>query len=281
MGTSKSEKDTENKNAYETENFVPIEDYTGEGFTLRNANPKTGEIAEESREEVITSVKEYFLTNYKTEVEIHNIVSAVDAVSVFVESVGEPHFYSFAIVPVDVESKEVKTDEVWSEEGQVENGIEGGLYKMAFAEQFDNLDAFLEKSAQEQPITGTPQAVIQGVKGNGYTTPYYFISTFDDVFSKALDQYLENPQITSEELKRFFNKHVISSDGVSIAIEFYMADSAEEPDENVFNEIYAKLQDQGLPRGEYYLFLNDGFIDKKRAIGKKENTLDKTFEVDF
>lgn len=57
-------------------------------FTLRQANPKTGYIAQENREEVITAVEGFFQPNYQTKVQVHNIVSAIDSVSVFVESVG-------------------------------------------------------------------------------------------------------------------------------------------------------------------------------------------------
>src|SRR5690625_478094 len=130
QGKNENTKDNENdkQNAYEEENYVPIQEYTGEGFTLRDANPKTGEIAEENREEVVTAVEGFFKNKDKTEVDVHNIVSAVDGLSVFVESVGEPHFYSFAIVPIDIKNKEVKTDQVWSQEGQVESALNSGLY---------------------------------------------------------------------------------------------------------------------------------------------------------
>src|SRR5690625_6560712 len=125
MGSTGDEKQGENEaikdnesdkqNAYEQENYVPIQEYTGEGFTLRDANPKTGEIAEANREEVVTAVEDFFINKYKTEVDVHNIVSAVDGVSVFVESVGERHFYSFAIVLIEIKYKEVNTDLVWYE----------------------------------------------------------------------------------------------------------------------------------------------------------------------
>src|SRR5690625_3394370 len=122
QGKNENTKVNENDkgNDYEEENYVPIQEYTGEGFTLRDANPKTGEIAEANREEIVTAVENFFKSKYKAEVNVHNMVSAVDGVSVFVESVGEPHFYSFAIVPIDIKNKEVKTDQVWSQEGQVE-----------------------------------------------------------------------------------------------------------------------------------------------------------------
>src|SRR5690625_1213560 len=156
QGKNDNTKDNGNdkQNDYEQENYVPIQEYTGEGFTLRDANPKTGEIAEENREEVVTAVEDFFESKYKTEVNVHNIVSAVDGVSVSVESVGEPHFYSFAIVPIHLENKEVKTDQVWSQEGQVEGALRGSLYVMAFEEEFAKLDDYLEGVQEEHPIVG-------------------------------------------------------------------------------------------------------------------------------
>src|SRR5690625_1096691 len=71
QGKNDNTKDNGNdkQNDYEQENYVPIQEYTGEGFTLRDANPKTGEIAEENREEVVTAVEGFFKNQYKTEVD--------------------------------------------------------------------------------------------------------------------------------------------------------------------------------------------------------------------
>src|SRR5690625_136012 len=100
----------ENKK-YDPNHYAPIQEYTGEGYALEGACEETGEIANEHREEVEKAVEDFFENEYKTEIKVHNIVSAKDGVSVFVESIGEPHFYSFAIVPVDIKNKEVKTDQ--------------------------------------------------------------------------------------------------------------------------------------------------------------------------
>ncbi len=72
------------------------------------------------------------MEKYKTEVIVHNMVGAVDGATVFVESVGEPHFYTYAIVPIDVDQKEVNSENVWSQEGQVENAIITGIFAMIF-----------------------------------------------------------------------------------------------------------------------------------------------------
>src|SRR5690625_4223795 len=130
QGENDNTKDNGNdkQNAYEQENYIPIQEYTGEGFTLRDANPKTGEIAEANREEVATAVEGFFKNKYKTEVDVHNIVSAVDGVSGCGESVGATQVDPFETAPMDIKNKQVKTDQVWSQEGQVESGLKSGLY---------------------------------------------------------------------------------------------------------------------------------------------------------
>lgn len=281
MGKSKDEKEPatnsekEPMNTYEAENFVPIQEYTGEGFTLRNANPKTGEIAEENREEVVASVEDFFRKKYKTEVDVHNIVSAVDGVSVFVESVGEPHFYSFAIVPVDIKNEEVKTGEVWSQEGQVEDAINSGLYVMAYEDEFANLDALLEEIEEEHPVVGQNIEVVENTKGNGYNTSYYFTKvTFDPLYK----EYLKNPQITKKELMSFLEEEGFNPAAVAlVSIRFYMEEANAEPDEEVYDDIYKRLNEaEGIPAGRYTIILNDNAIDRTSAIGKKDNTINKT-----
>ena len=262
-------------NEYEKENYVSVQEYTGEGFTLRNANPKTGEIAEANREKLEKAVKDFFLEDYKTEVKVHNIVSAMDGVSVFVESIGEPHFYAFAIVPVDVENEVVKTDSVWSQEGQVESAIRSGLYVMAYEEEFAKLDEFLEGIEAEYPIVGMNIEVAAKTHGNGYHTPYYFSkATFDPMY----EEYSRNSEITREDLRTFLEDNGFQPFGMArVSIRFYMEESNSKPDENIYDEIYSKLEKiQGIPKGHYTLILNDNYIDRTSAIGEKENTIDKT-----
>lgn len=276
---SNSENNEKNSklNKYEKENYVSIQEYTGEGFTLRNANKKIDDIVQESREDIVTAVELFFENQYNTQIKVHNIVSAIDGASVFVESIGEPHFYTFAIVPIDVKNNIIHISNVRSEEGQVENAIQGGLYAMAYEKDFKNLDNILENIAEEHPVTGTPFKVIERVKGNGYTTPYYFISTLGDVFDDLFEQYMENPNMTKKELNNYFTENEFDPDTLSFGIEFYMEDQKQKPNEEVYDAIFKTIEEApNIPKGEYYVFLNDNFIDRIRGIGKKENTIEKT-----
>ncbi|MBO0589194.1 DUF1672 family protein [Sporosarcina sp. E16_8] len=273
-----NEPSTKNKkNAYETENFVRIQDYTGEGYKLRDSRPETGQLAEENREEIEGAVKRFFISNYKTEVIVHNIVGAVDGASVFVESVGVPHFYTFAIVPIDVENKTVKLDTIRSQEGQVEEAIQGGLYAMAFEDKFRKLDKYLENVVETSPVVGTPIEAIENVMATGFSTPYYYVTTFDDIFDELYQVYLANPQITKKELTEFFNENSFNPKNLAITIEFYSKNAIEQPNKEVFNKIVMEIEQmEDIPRGEYSIYLNDNFIDKRRGIGNKDNTLERT-----
>lgn len=75
-------KQLKNKQQYKNKSKL-----TREGYELDNGE-KTDKIAEVNREEIDGAVKAFFRGTYKTEVKVHNVVSAVDGATVFVESVG-------------------------------------------------------------------------------------------------------------------------------------------------------------------------------------------------
>ena len=267
-------KNLDKQNAYEDENFVRIQDYTGEGFELRGSLKETGKIAEDNRTEIEKAVQAFFMENYKTEVTIHNFVSAADGVSVFVESVGEPHFYTFAIVPVDVKNKEVKIDSVWSQEGQVENAIQSGLYAMAFDQKFQKLDEYFNKLVQEYPVVGRSMEVIENVRVDGFATPYYYMSTVGDTFETILEMYLEDPKITKEDIMSYFHHNEFDTKFAIITVYLFMEEADTEPDNEIFTTIVSDLNElDGIPRGEYTVILNNNLVDKRTGIGTKDNTL--------
>ncbi|WP_338655039.1 DUF1672 family protein [Sporosarcina psychrophila] len=267
---------TENKrNAYEIENFVRVQDYTGEGYKLRDSRPETGKLAEEHRGEIEEAVQKYFLSTYKTEVIVHNIIGAVDGATIFVESVGEPHFYTYAIIPIDVDSETVETDEVWSEEGQVENAIQGALYAMIYEQEFATLDEYLESILQKYPVVGVPIEAIEKVGGSGFSSSVYRTSKLGNEFQGIYDMYLENPEISKEEIKKNLSKADFKPDQMLILIELFMKESDTEPDQAVFDKIVSDINElEGIPRGAYTIILNDNLIDKRRGIGTKDNTLE-------
>lgn len=50
-----------------------------------------------------------------------------------------------------------------------------------------------------------------------------------------------------------------------------MAEGVEDPDKDVFDAIVQTIKEaEGIPQGEYFIYLNDHYIDKRRGIGKKK-----------
>ncbi|MFZ0578220.1 MAG: DUF1672 family protein [Psychrobacillus psychrotolerans] len=257
-----------------TENLVSIQDYNGEGYALKNGE-ETDKIAETNREDIEIAVKKFFSDKYKTEVIVHNLVGAADGVSVFVESVGEPHFHAFAIVPIDVKGKTVKTDSVWSQEGQVEDALSGGLYAMAYEKEMSNLDTFVNQVITNYPVIGKNMEAVNNTD-SGYSTPYYYISVFDDVFNELNNLYLKNQNISKEELRKTLDESKFNPDAVNVTLNFFMKEANTDPDEEAYDEIYNKIKTtDGLPRGSYALILNDNLINSKYGSGSKPNTLNK------
>lgn len=264
---------TNAENQQANDRLVPVQEYTGEGYTLRNGE-KTDKIAHENKEEITKAVEKFFLDEYKTEVIVHNMVGAVDGASVYVESVGEPHFYTFAIVPIDVSQKKVHTDKVWSQEGQVENAIKTALFAMVFDEEVAVLDRYIEELIKNEPLTGRTKEALERVSAAGYATPYYYTNSSGDEFNVLLEHYFKNPNISREELKSIFTPEMYSANRITFTIYLYMNEENLKPDDKLFKKIVSDIEDmEGLAKAAYSVLLNDNFIDKKSGVGYKDNSL--------
>lgn len=260
--------------AMNTENLVSIQDYNGEGYALRNGE-ETDKIAEANREDIEAAVKKFFSEKYNTEVIVHNLVGAVDGVSVFVESVGEPHFHAFAIVPIDVKNKTIKTDAVWSQEGQVESALSAGLFAMAYEKEIDNLDVFVNQVIKDYPVVGKTIEAVNNTS-SGYYTPHYFISAFDDVFDKLNNLYLQDQNISKKEIRKFLDESKFNPEAVSVTLNFFMKEANTEPDEKAYDEILNKINESvDFPKGAYALILNDNTINSKYGTNSNDNSISK------
>ncbi|MFJ7827802.1 DUF1672 family protein [Psychrobacillus sp. NPDC096623] len=261
--------------AMNTENLVSVQDYNGEGYALRDGE-ETDKIAEANREDIEVAVKKFFSEKYKTEVIVHNLVGAVDGVSVFVESLGEPHFHAFAIVPIDVKSKTVNTDGVWSQEGQVENALSGGLYAMAYEKEMATLDSFVNNIAKEYPVVGKTKEAVDKTD-SGYSTPFYYLNFFTDVFGQLNSMYLENQNLSKEQLRSFLDENKFETEAVKITINLFMKESNVDPDKEIYSKIVSEIEGmEGLPRGAYTLLLHDNLINSKYGSGSKNNSIEET-----
>ncbi|WP_257985128.1 DUF1672 domain-containing protein [Bacillus sp. T33-2] len=226
------------------------------------------------------AARKFFQEKYKTDVAVHNVVGARDGATVFVESKGEPHFYTYAVVPIDETEKKVKADQIWADEFQVENAIKGGLYHMIFNKEFNNLDEYLKSLEAGGQVTGKTKEALQNVGGQGFMTPYYFISraSKEAAIQPVYDLYISNPDENVENLRNAYEESLFEPENFNINIQLFMADKQAEPGKEIFDQITKELEKMTtIPKGSYSVYLNDNFIDKQSADGTKDNSLERSF----
>ncbi|CAN7193441.1 DUF1672 family protein [Rossellomorea sp. LjRoot5] len=257
--------------------FVRVQEYVGDGYVLRGGE-EADKIAEEKSEEVKEEVKDFFMETYKADVKVHTIVGNVNGATVFVESTGPVHFYSSAIVSMDLSEKRVR--DVSSLDGEVEGNIQGGLYRLLFKKEFQELDRYLSEIVSGNPVVGKTEKSLQNVGGSGYMTPYYYLSVppDDEAILPVYEAYLQDPDTPVSELKPLFSKEDFLAEDYMITIQLYMEKDQAKPDKKLFNQIQKDLKAMdAIPKGNYNLFINDNLINEKVDDGVKENSLELSF----
>ncbi|MGM0842236.1 MAG: DUF1672 family protein [Bacillota bacterium] len=255
--------------------FVRVQDYKGEGYVLRGGE-EADQIAEAHRDEVIGAVKNFFRETYKTDVKVQNIVGNVDGATVFVESTGPVHFYTTAIIPIDLGEEGIMVNQVYTMDGEVESAIRGGLYHLMFEEEFTELDRYLDRVVTENEVVGKTMESIENVGGTGYMTPYYFLTTSssDKAILPVYDAYMKNPDTPVSELKEQFVREEFSVKYLKINLMLFMEEMNVEPDDRLFHQIAQDLKGMTMiPKGSYSLTVNDNLINEKVDDGYKDNSL--------
>ncbi|KGX86932.1 DUF1672 family protein [Pontibacillus litoralis] len=261
---------------FNKEKYVSVQEYTGQGYDLRNGS-KTDKIADDHLDEIDEGVTKFFKEEYKTDVIVHNVVGAQGGASVFVESKGEPHFYTFAVVPIDKSTEEVKVDKVWSQEGQVENALFTGIYGMVYEEEFTKLNNKLAEVAGKYNLVGKRGEAVANVGAGGFSNTYFYMSMHDKSFYPLLDQYLKNPDTNIEKFREIFNEINVDPNNILITIHMFMAEKEVDPNEEAFNELVTAIEEmEGIPTGAYSIYLHDNRIGKGSATAGKDNTLERS-----
>ncbi|MFY2156555.1 DUF1672 family protein [Cytobacillus firmus] len=273
----KEAKETQTSASNDT--FISVQEYTGEGYFLA-IGEETDKIAEANKAQIDEATKKFFQEKYKTEVKVHNVVGAEDGATVFVESVGEPHFYTYAVVPIIEKENKIDIDKIWADDFQVQNAIKGGLYHMIFKEEFQQLDKYFDSLAAEGEITGKTKEALQNVGGYGFMTPYYLISTSknDESIIPVYKLYLSNPKESVEKLKVAFDESKFSAENLTIGIQLFMKDKDAKPSEKIFNQVVKDVEEmKNIPRGSYGIVLNDNYIHRETSEGFKESSLERDY----
>jgi hypothetical protein len=145
---------------------------------------------------------------------------------------------------------------------------------MAYDQKFQKLDEYFNNLIKEYPVVGRPMEVVENVRADGFATPYYYMSTVGETFESILEMYLENPNISKEDIASYFHHNEFDTKYAIITVYLFMEEATADPDNELFNTIVSNLNElEGIPRGEYTVLLNDNLVDKRRGIGAKDNTL--------
>jgi Protein of unknown function (DUF1672) len=269
---------SENTQAELEDQYASVQEYKGEGYALKNGE-KNNKIATKHRGEIEEAVKIFFLDRYHTAVKVHNIVGNEKGATVFIESTGPLSFYSYAMVPIT--GGKVQPDGVWSQEGQVESAITDGLYREIFDEQFRLLDRILESTVMQGEVVGRTIESLGNVGGDGYMTPYYFISTSplkDEAIRPVFDLYMKAPDSSLEELRNAFKEEDFNPENLRISIMLFMKEEGVQPSEKVFKQLIKDVETlDGIPKGAYSVFINDNRVHKESYEGVKDNSLERAY----
>ncbi|MBF2580618.1 DUF1672 family protein [Listeria welshimeri] len=250
------------------EGTTPVQDYVGQGFSFVDGD-KSEELVKRDEEKIKQEAINYVKNTYKTDVKVNNVVPARNAAVVMVECEEPIQFHTFVIV-----GKVINKEGEWlarSDEGEIEKAIVGGLYAKAYEAEFKNLDAFVEKIAKENDLLGLQAEAINKTASDGYTNNYYFLSIFALDYPSVYNAYLENPEISSEELKKLFEKDDSTSKNISIPMKFYSKENIlpkQEIADDLANEI---KQEEGIPKGRYSVLIYKNFIVNRVGLPDGES----------
>ncbi|MBC1737744.1 DUF1672 family protein [Listeria seeligeri] len=232
----------------EQEGTTPVQDYVGQGYSFVDGD-KSAERVKKHEEEIKQEAINYMKTTYKTDVKVNNVVPARNAAVVMVECEEPIQFHTSVIVSLVLNKDDVGSAR--SEEGEVEKAIVGGLYAKAYKEEFEHLDAFAEKIAKENDLLGMRDEAIDKTASEGYTSNYYFLSIFASDYPSVYNAYLENQDISAEELKILFAMDDPTSKNILIPMKFFSKENKLPKQKVADNLAEETRKEEGLPKGNY------------------------------
>ncbi len=253
--------------------------YTAEDYKAYDAQ-ETEDITEELRDEIIQATKDYMKKNFHLDIQVHNILTNIDGVTVYFETKDHIHFFSEVRIPIDLINKRVLGDKVKYYDDLLDNAMKASLYAYMHEEQFSELDGLLGEVAEENDVVGIRKELIQNIGRQGYMTPYYYTNYLnsDEALIPVYQKYLDAPSSTKAELLEVFKSEDFDPEYIEIHIQLFMKEPDTEPDEKTFRLIMDKIKTGNqLPKGHYIITLNDnqkekGTIDN-RSLGSKQEEI--------
>ncbi|MBC1544890.1 DUF1672 family protein [Listeria cossartiae] len=257
------------------EGTTPVQDYVGQGYSFVDGN-KSAERVKEHEEEIKQEAINYMKTKYKTDVKVNNVVPARNGAVVIVESDAPIQFTTSVVVKFLLNKK----DEIGSgtsDEGAVEQAIVGGLYAKAYEEEFEHLDEVAEKLARKNDLEGFTQEALDKTSPSGHQGKYYFITAINDDYLGVYNAYLNNTQISSNELQALFVKDDPTSKNMTIVMNYFSKED-KLPKQAVVDSLAEQFRkESNLPRGFYPINLFKNFIVNRVGLPDGEHIQAEVF----
>ncbi|MDT0049746.1 DUF1672 family protein [Listeria cossartiae subsp. cayugensis] len=257
------------------EGTTPVQEYVGQGYSFVDGN-KSAERVKEHEEEIKQEAINYMKTKYKTDVKVNNVVPARNGAVVIVESEAPIQFTTSVVVKFLLNNK----DEIGSgtsDEGAVEQAIVGGLYAKAYEEEFEHLDEVAEKLARKNDLEGFTQEALDKTSPSGHQGKYYFITAINDDYLGVYNAYLNNTQISSNELQALFVKDDPTSKNMTIVMNYFSKED-KLPKQAVVDSLAEQFRkESNLPRGFYPINLFKNFIVNRVGLPDGEHIQAEVF----
>ncbi|HAK1242078.1 TPA: DUF1672 family protein [Listeria monocytogenes] len=250
------------------EGTTPVQDYVGQGYSFVDGD-KSAERVKKHEEEIKQVAIDYVKTKYKTNVRVTNVVPARNAAVVIVESKESIQFTTSVTVGFILNKDEVGFPK--EEEGEIEQAVIGGLYAKAYEAEFKHLNDFAEETAQKYNLLGMTDEALDKASPYGNQGKYYFIALAYREYLSVYNAYLENPQISLEELQALFTKDDPTSENITIAMNFF-SEEDKLPKQDVVDNLAKDFeQELGLPKGNYPFVIYKNLIINRVGLPDGEN----------
>ncbi|WP_370297401.1 DUF1672 family protein [Rossellomorea marisflavi] len=256
--------------------------YTAEDYKEFDAQDSE-EIAVELRDEIIQATKDYMKKHYFLDIQVHNILTNMDGVTVHFETKGPIHFYSEVRFPVELANKRLLADNVNYQDGSLDNALKASLYAYMYEEQFRELDRLLGEVAEEHDMVGVRKELIQNIGKEGVMTPFYYTKYWDsdEALIPVYNKYLESPSSSKAELMEVFRSDEFNPKAIEFHIQLFTKDPDTEPDEETLRHVVEKIKTADhLPKGRYIVTLHDNQKEKGRITNKTRRSLKKEFLIE-
>ncbi|WP_323680667.1 DUF1672 family protein [Listeria seeligeri] len=130
---------------------------------------------------------------------------------------------------------------------------------------------FAEELAGKYNLEGYTEEALIKASPKGYQGKYYFITVGYDDYLSAYNAYLDNNQVSAEELRALFKKDDATSKNITIVKNFF-SNEDKLPKQNVVDSLAEEFKEElDLPKGEYPINLFKNFIVNRVGLPDGEN----------